>query len=171
MKSDREDAVKLECFDALTAAFAAFPKTCDSGLTRALVEKARDLAIVRAQQECALEKAKKTSQSAIAAATKRKIASLKLLGKIGRANRRLAFVEASEISRSRLADAIAGAAMTTFTDSGASSRKGFLRKPATRSRRFCIRSAPRAYHRRARFNKRRCSRIGSANCVRKKRYR
>mgnify|MGYP001320046375 CR=1 FL=1 len=49
MKSDREDAVKLECFDALTAAFAAFPKTCDSGLTRALVEKARDLAIVRAQ--------------------------------------------------------------------------------------------------------------------------
>ncbi|CAL6443773.1 unnamed protein product [Bathycoccus prasinos] len=123
MKSDREDAVKLECFDALTAAFAAFPKTCDSGLTRALVEKARDLAIVRAQQECALEKAKKTSQSAIAAATKRKIASLKLLGKIGRANRRLAFVEASEISRSRLADAIAGAAVTTFTDSGASSEK------------------------------------------------
>ncbi|CAL6447156.1 unnamed protein product [Bathycoccus prasinos] len=123
MKSDREDAVKLECFDALTAAFAAFPKTCGSGLTRALVEKARDLAIVRAQQECALEKAKKTSQSAIAAATKRKIASLKLLGKIGRANRRLAFVEASEISRSRLADAIAGAAMTTFTDSGASSEK------------------------------------------------
>jgi cullin-associated NEDD8-dissociated protein 1 len=123
MKSDREDAVKLECFDALTAAFAAFPKTCESGLTRALVEKARDLAIVRAQQECALEKAKKTSQSAIAAATKRKIASLKLLGKIGRANRRLAFVEASEISRSRLADAIAGAAVTTFTDSGASSEK------------------------------------------------
>jgi cullin-associated NEDD8-dissociated protein 1 len=123
MKSDREDAVKLECFDALTAAFAAFPKTCDSSLTCALVEKARDLAIARAQQECALDKTKKTSQSAIAAATKRKIASLKLLGKIGRANRRLAFVEASETSRSRLADAIAGAAMTTLTDAGASSEK------------------------------------------------
>lgn len=123
MKSDREDAVKLECFDALTAAFAAFPKTCDSSLTCALVEKARDLAIARAQQECTLDKTKKTSQSAIAAATKRKIASLKLLGKIGRANRRLAFVEASETSRSRLANAIAGAAMTTLTDTGASSEK------------------------------------------------
>ena len=123
MKNDREDAVKLECFDALTVAFSVFPKTCDSGLTRALVEKARDLAISRSQKECALDKAKKTSQSAIAAATKRKIASLKLLGKIGHANRRMAFVEASEISRSRLADAIVGAAMKTQMDSGASSEK------------------------------------------------
>jgi len=115
MKSDREDAVKFECYDSLTAAFTAFSKKCEPNVVRTLVGMVRDLAIVRAQQQCVGDesKAKKKSQAAIAAATKLSVASLKLLGTVARANRTTAFIEASEKARSRLADAISCAAMTT----------------------------------------------------------